>query len=951
MTSIQEPDADVVVPLADHIVGLAYDDLSVQAIAAAKLFILDTLAATVIGSDQPGIAAIVDTLARQGGRPDATVAMWGYRLPAHEAVIANVAMAHALEIDDAHYPAIVHPTSPSLWAALATAEVMGGASGRDLITAVAGAVDLMVRLGLAAPRTLYLGYHTALFSGFGAAAAAGKLRRLDAATLRDAFGITFSQAGATVQAATDGALVKRLQPAFNAADGLKAVDLAMRGITGIRNVFEGPYGFYRLFNHSALDRAPLLGELGRRFYGAELTIKRYPTSRCANGPIECALELVRRYDVRPDEVESVVVEVSQGCVEICGAPYLPDPEPSQTFAQFSIPYTVAAAILWRDVFAAQMRPEALGDPAVVALAARVTAAVRPGGAGSMSFTPVTIRLATRDGRVLVHTVEELKGSPERPMSWDEIIAERVQRVGAFSRIPFNQDRIDRLVDVAGRLERLADARDLVQAVAGSPPAAAPRPTPAKRAGPAPAGHEDAIVRVARHVAETTFSDIPDTAREATKKFLLDAIATTIAGSAAPGCAAVADLVRGWGGTAESRIAVLGGTCPAPNAVVANVMMCHALELDDLYDPAVVHATAPSLWATLAAAEAQGKVGGRDALTAIMLGADVMCRIGAAAKRTFALGHHNALLAGFAAVAGAGKIRGASPAVLREAFGIASCQAAASVQALPDGALVKRLQPALNAGDGLRSLRLAEAGVTGVIHVLEGKFGFCRLFGHAACDREALFDGLGARFLGAASSIKRFPSSRCTHAPIEAVLQLKRTHGLEAAAIDEIEVLVSETCVRVAGAPVSPASPSPQVEAQFSIPHTVAAAIVFGDVFIPHVDGELIADPTVRALAERVRVDVLPTARGVIRFTPIEVRVRLHSGAVHHLVLETMRGTPADPLDWDDIVEERLLRCVRYAARPLADATVRRLVEAIRHFEDLDDVADITRLLAPEERHP
>lgn len=458
--------------------------------------------------------------------------------------------------------------------------------------------------------------------------------------------------------------------------------------------------------------------------------------------------------------------------------------------------------------------------------------------------------------------------------------------------------------------------------------------------------EDAIVPIARHVAETGYADLPAAEREATKMLVLDAIATTIAGSSAPGVREVHALLREWGGRAESGIAVFGGAVPASNAVIANVMMCHALELDDLYDPAVVHATAPSLWSAVAAADARGRVGGRDLLTAIMLGADVMCRIGASAKRTFAIGHHNALLAGFAAVASAGKIAGATEAALRQGFGIAMCQAAASVQALPDGALVKRLQPALNASDGIRSLRLAEAGITGVTNVLDGKFGFCRLFGHAACDREALLDGLGERYLGAQSSIKRYPSSRCTHAPIEAVLKLRALHGFDAGDVACVEVRVSETCARVAGEPVSPSSSAPQVEAQFSIPHMVASALVFGDVFIAQVENAAIADPAVRALSEKVRVEVLPSARGVIRFTPIELRVTLNSGQIHELTLDRMRGTPEDPLGWDDLVSERLERCVPFAAVRFSDAETSRLVEAVRALDELDDVTELTRLLVP-----
>jgi 2-methylcitrate dehydratase PrpD len=114
-----------------------------------------------------------------GGREEATVALFGDKMPAHHAILANVVMCHALEIDDSHYPAIVHPTAPTLWTGLATAELLGGAHGEEFLCAVALGIDSMARIALGAPATLDNGYHTAIYSGFGAAVTAAKLLKVD----------------------------------------------------------------------------------------------------------------------------------------------------------------------------------------------------------------------------------------------------------------------------------------------------------------------------------------------------------------------------------------------------------------------------------------------------------------------------------------------------------------------------------------------------------------------------------------------------------------------------------------------------------------------------------------------------------------------------------------------------------------------------------------------------
>ena len=451
--------SDAIEELAANVVDCGFGALPEAAVEGAKRAVLDALATTMAGSTAPGIAEIVATLAEAGGRPEAGVAFFDERLPAHDAVVANVAMCHALEIDDSHYPAIVHPTAPTLWASLAAAEAMGGASGRDVLLSVALGTDLMARLGLAAPRTLFLGYHTAIYSGFGAAAAVGKLRGLNCERLRNALGLAFSQAAATVQAATDGVLAKRLQPAFNAGAGLRAVRFAERGVTGVRNVLEGRYGVFRLFNHDDGDRAALLDGLGRRFLGAELTTKRYPSSRCTHGAIEGALELRARHGLRPEGIARIEVAVSSGCCGIAGAPFTAE-SASQTAAQFSIPYTVAAALKWGDVFIEQIQPAAVADPQALALAAKVT--VRPADGPAEAFTPVPVRILTTAGAAHETTMRILKGSPEAPLSWDEIVSERIERCCSHARRPLSDAVVRRLIEAAASLEDLPDATELVR---------------------------------------------------------------------------------------------------------------------------------------------------------------------------------------------------------------------------------------------------------------------------------------------------------------------------------------------------------------------------------------------------------------------------------------------------------------------------------------------------------
>lgn len=452
--------ADPIEMLAAMAVATRAADIPAAAIEAVKRSILDALATTAAGSSAPAIAETLALHRRWGGAPEAGIAIFGGHLPAPAAVLVNVAMCHALEIDDSHYPAIVHPTAPTLWAGLAAADLLGGVSGRDLLAAMVAGIDVMVRIALAAPRTLDNGYHTAIYSGYGAATTYGRLLGLDARTLAHALGIVFAQSAASVQAGGDGALVKRLQPAFNAGAGIRAVELARLGVTGITRVMEGQFGIGALLNHAPIDRAALLDGLGTRFHAARLTTKRYPTSRCAHGPIEGTIALMQRHDIKPERIAAIRVQVQPSCHRRESAPFDPQAGTAQVKAQFSIDYCVAAAALWRDVFIPQIQDAAIFDPAVLDLARRVRIEPYPERPGATPYLPVRVEVTTVEGTEHEEIVESLKGSPGDPLSWTDIEHERLARCLPHAAVTAPPGRAAALLAACRTLETLPDVRAL-----------------------------------------------------------------------------------------------------------------------------------------------------------------------------------------------------------------------------------------------------------------------------------------------------------------------------------------------------------------------------------------------------------------------------------------------------------------------------------------------------------
>ena len=258
---------DAIHSLAKNIVAVTYEDLSLKAIEATKKLILDTLAVSIAGSAKEGVGELVDIFRQWGGKVESTIWVHGCKLPCIHAAQANATMAHALDYDDSRDGAFLHVGAIAVPTALAFAERKGGVDGKSLISAIAAGADLAARLCLANNTSMFdLGWHyTTLHGNFNAASVAGKLAGLDAEMLVNAFGLVYHQAGGTIQCLHDGALAKRARPGFSARNGIMAVLMAQKGITGAHNILQGWSGLYNVYHRGDYDPEVVTANLGEQF--------------------------------------------------------------------------------------------------------------------------------------------------------------------------------------------------------------------------------------------------------------------------------------------------------------------------------------------------------------------------------------------------------------------------------------------------------------------------------------------------------------------------------------------------------------------------------------------------------------------------------------------------------------------------------------------------------------
>jgi 2-methylcitrate dehydratase PrpD len=410
--------------LADWTSELAYEDIPDDVAAAAKLHLLDTigcgLAAHALGIATEGRTA----MAELGGEAQASVIGLEGRLPAPNAAFANAMVCHGLDFDDTHSDSIAHVSVVVCPAAIAAGEA-SGSTGRDVLAAIVVGNEVVTRIGMAASGAFHArGFHpTAICGVFGATAAAARLAGVDAARTASAIGIAGSFAGGLFAYLDDATPTKPMHPAWAAHGGLLAARLASLGAEGPPGVLENRFGVYYAFvgdERREVDIDAQLCDLGRRWETPRIAYKPYPACHFIHGSLGATAGFAGELD--PDEIEEIVVTVPEAAVPLVLEPAgLKTAPRSEYEAKFSLQYSTAAMLVHGRVGVGTYTEDEIGDPAVLALAARVRHETKEYDSYPAAF-PGGVRIRTRDGRTLEADAPHQLGSPENPMSPEEVRA-------------------------------------------------------------------------------------------------------------------------------------------------------------------------------------------------------------------------------------------------------------------------------------------------------------------------------------------------------------------------------------------------------------------------------------------------------------------------------------------------------------------------------------------------
>lgn len=438
--------------------------------------------------------------------------------------------------------------------------------------------------------------------------------------------------------------------------------------------------------------------------------------------------------------------------------------------------------------------------------------------------------------------------------------------------------------------------------------------------------------------------------EAASTNLYDTLACAMAGASAPGVAEMVELIGLWGGRKEASVWCSGLRVPAHHAALINGMMAHARDFDDTHDAAVLHAGVSVIPAALAAAELRPEATGADLLCGIVVGLELICRLGTATTIGIVESGYmyTSLFGHFAATAAAARVLGFNHDQMVNALGIAYSQAAGNHQVTRDAALTKRIQPGFAAKTALISTAMTRAGIRGVQRTFEGEDGLFRTYLRGNYDPTRLREGLGQHFTFLGLSYKPYPCCRFNHTAIDAALKIRpQIMGRQ---VRRAVAYVNRQAWSAVGVPIEMRqSPDTIVQAQFSIPYTVACALVKGDVTLTDFTHEGLFDPAVRELAAKINVQVddeieREWSRNV---SPTRLVVDTDDGEVG-VRIDLPRGNASAPMSRDDF-DRKMRGCLAISGIDWPEGAEERLRAAIDGLAASASALKVVHSMLPESR--
>ncbi len=420
--------------MAEFAIQLKYEDIPAPAIKEAKRFLLDSVGCALAAVNNEDMAAMYRFVDRIGGTPEATIMGSGALTSAPNAALMNSLLVRALDYNDIYWEQDPSHPSDVIFGGISPAEALGK-GGKDALVAMMIAYELEMRWCLACfPGVREVGWHHATLTQFVSPFVAGRMYDLNAEQMVAAAGISGSS-----HFTLGGVVAGHLTNMKNTADplatqaGVLAALMAREGYTGPVEVVEGKEGFQHVIHNVELRPEILLDGLGVKFLITDCAYKAFPTEALTHQPISAVLNVMQQHNLVAEDLAEIHIQTTSRGADILSDASKYDPQTRET-ADHSLPYCIAAAAADGGLWPTSFDEEKLFDPRIRVLLPKIKVvanaeidALFPG------LKRAVATLTTTDGRTLAETVDHAKGSPQNPMSDEEVIAKfRANAAGVTS---------------------------------------------------------------------------------------------------------------------------------------------------------------------------------------------------------------------------------------------------------------------------------------------------------------------------------------------------------------------------------------------------------------------------------------------------------------------------------------------------------------------------------------
>ena len=460
-------------------------------------------------------------------------------------------------------------------------------------------------------------------------------------------------------------------------------------------------------------------------------------------------------------------------------------------------------------------------------------------------------------------------------------------------------------------------------------------------------NETEITRtLAKFASNVNYEDLPPDVVDRAKYFCLDFAGVTLNGSTTDSAKAVVRALDDVGRSGPSTIVGTNKRALPEYAAMANGTAFHSIEMDDVNNEASLHPGVVAFPTALAMADI-APVSGKDFISAVVAGYDVIIRLGRALKPKEHYGrgfHPTGTCGAFGGAAVAARLLGLQGDDYTHALGIAGSQAAGSMEYLAQGAWTKRLHPGWSAHSGIWAALLARAGYSGPTTILEGRDGFLNAYSGDP-DPSLVLKDLGEEYQVTRTGVKPHACCRYNQGPIDCLLEIGKSNDFQAMDIEEVKIGVLSQGMRLVAEPVeAKRNPKSVVDMQFSMPFAAAVALSYGSASLNEYAIGIPDRPEVRHIMDRVQCVTDPKLDAQTpKLFPAWAEVRTSNGRTMRSELTYPKGDPENPVTWDEMRTKFNL----LSASVISSQRQKEIISAIDSLEQMDDVRQLASLLSTE----